>query len=313
MANYNYNNGSNYQKNDNNSNNNYPDNNYTSYPPNGGMYYNAPPKIKNNTPLIVLSIVMACVAIIASITAVALYFNNSSDNTASSDRPVKYESELNPENSVNQIEPVDNLTQNDYAATPQKEPEIIVPKTMYVDCNTTLTLREGPGTNYPEILSIPAGDVLEYYKDAGNNFAKVVYNGIDGYVSKDYLSYTRPYVWDYNEAEVKDFVKEVLYAFVTSVNRDDVTYLTQYLSGTAISDAQKSHNEVQQVTDREEVVSVNCHSVKRVGKNKVTVVRESVIRVYRHNGEVKDVSEKYLTTVENTSNGMKVVKFTKMK
>ena len=105
----------------------------------------------------------------------------------------------------------------------------------------------------------------------------------------------------------------MLYAFVTSVNNDDVSYLTQYLSGQAVADAHTSHNQIKKVTSSEEVLSVNCHSVKRVSKTRVSVVRESVIRVYRHNGDIDDVSEKYLTTIENTADGMRVIKFEKIK
>ena len=301
MENRNYDTGSNYQK-DNNMINNYQENV-------SNMYYNPAPKSKNNTLLMIVTIVLSFIAITASTVAITLKFTDSSDNKKSDD--TKSESTDVSENTLS--EDKDSETVPDVQTPDETEYEEVAVKTMYVDCNTTLVLRDGPGKNYGKILSIPTGDALEYIKDAGNNFAKVRYNGTVGYVSMDYLSDIKPEVWHYNEREVEEFTKEVLYAFVISINTDDVSYLTQYLSGQAVSDAHTSHNQVKAVTESEEVLSVNCHSVKRVAKNQVTVVRESKIRVYRYNGSVDDVSEKYLTTVENTPYGMRVVNFEKIK
>ena len=312
MGNYNYNNGANYKKNNNNLNSNYPNGNYPNYPPVPPVdprppYYSEVPKKKGNTALIVLAIVMACIAVVSSAVAITLHFNKPSNDKPTPQTSTSTETLIEEDIPVTQPE---NKTASSQTA---KEPEDIVVKTMYVDCNTTLNLRNGPGKSYDIIYEIPTGDAVDYIRDAGGGFSKVIYNGSKGYVSTEYLSNTKPTVWYYNETEVEQFVEDVLYAYVTSINTDNVNYLTQYLSGQAVNDARKNHPVVTKVTSNEEVISVNCHSVKRVAKNKVTVVRESVIRVYRHSGEVKDVTEKYLTTVENTSNGMKVVKFTQMK
>lgn len=50
-----------------------------------------------------------------------------------------------------------------------------------------LNFRTGPGTNYSIIASIPKGTVIDYYSES-NGWAKVKYNGKDGYVSTAYLT-----------------------------------------------------------------------------------------------------------------------------
>ena len=50
-----------------------------------------------------------------------------------------------------------------------------------------LNFRTGPGTNYSIIANIPKGTVIDYYSES-NGWAKVRYNGKDGYVSTSYLT-----------------------------------------------------------------------------------------------------------------------------
>ena len=50
-----------------------------------------------------------------------------------------------------------------------------------------LNFRTGPGTNYSIIATIPNGTVVDYYSES-NGWAKIRYNGKDGYVSASYLT-----------------------------------------------------------------------------------------------------------------------------
>ena len=50
-----------------------------------------------------------------------------------------------------------------------------------------LNFRTGPGTNYSIIATIPNGTIVDYYSES-NGWAKVRYNGKDGYVSTSYLT-----------------------------------------------------------------------------------------------------------------------------
>ena len=52
---------------------------------------------------------------------------------------------------------------------------------------TTLTIRSGHGTSYTSLGSIPAGAVFKVTK-ADGKWAHVVYNGISGYASMDYMT-----------------------------------------------------------------------------------------------------------------------------
>lgn len=51
-----------------------------------------------------------------------------------------------------------------------------------------LTIRSGAGTNYKKIGSIPKGYLVYAYGSPENNFVKVSYGSIKGWVSKKYLS-----------------------------------------------------------------------------------------------------------------------------
>lgn len=50
-----------------------------------------------------------------------------------------------------------------------------------------LNFRTGPGTSYSIISTIPKGTVIDYYSES-NGWAKVKYNGKDGYVNASYLT-----------------------------------------------------------------------------------------------------------------------------
>ena len=261
-------------------------------------------KHKSNNMLLIITIMLATVAIVVSAAALILLADKDSDPD-----------NKKTEESITQKESDEELSvENEKSAEEPEEEEVqYIPETMYANCNTTPTLRSGPGTDYSKLADIPAGDSLICNGPAKNGFSKVSYNGIDGYASSEFLSYTKPYVWYYNEEEVEDFVRDVLYAYVDSINTNDVDVLTQYERGAAVTDTIKNHPKVKKTVDSELVLSVNCYGTKRISRTRVTVIRESTIRVYKYDGTQHDAIEKYLTTVENTGDGMYVIEYAKMK
>lgn len=53
---------------------------------------------------------------------------------------------------------------------------------------TAVNFRNGPGTGYGVISTLPAGAKVVVSSESGGGWAKVVYNGTTGYISSDYLS-----------------------------------------------------------------------------------------------------------------------------
>jgi len=53
---------------------------------------------------------------------------------------------------------------------------------------TSLNFRSGPGTSYPVIRIIPAGDIVAHTGTVKNNFFEVGYSGTYGWVHRDYLA-----------------------------------------------------------------------------------------------------------------------------
>lgn len=64
-------------------------------------------------------------------------------------------------------------------------------KTMYVNSSNGINLREGPGSNYKTVSSIPNGYRINVLETEGE-WSKVKYNGETGYVFSQYLSENRP-------------------------------------------------------------------------------------------------------------------------
>ena len=195
---------------------------------------------------------------------------------------------------------------------PQKA-NIVVPEEttveMFVDCELEIPMYEEADFDSSIIEEIPAGTSVYVYPEEKNNFTKINYNGIDGYVESKYISVERPYVWEYDENDVKMLVDDALYGFTNAITQKDINLLIKYLDKEALNSAYSIYEDSIKKARREEVLSAEYYDVKRISKTQVTVVRESVIRVYNYSGNVRDVEEKYLTTVENTGSGMKIIKF----
>jgi len=291
----NTNSGSNYNSN-NYSSNNYPSNNmsnnsnYTqNYTPNNNVPNKGKkPKNKKNKVMIVIISILSAVAI-AMVCVLAFLV---SDMFGKNDE--KSEEQQMTDKNKDDEKPAEDTVVND---------------TRYVDSDTDISLYDGPGTEYMVNVTVPVGEELEITEYTDNGFAKTMYDNWEGYVETEFLSEEKPEMWEYDKTEVGEFVKDVLYGYVDSINEGDFGILSKYLTGEAKEKARSTYETVKKSVDNEEVNSVECYGVERVSKNSVSVVRKSTITIYKKNGEVKEVTEEYLTTVENTSSGMKVKEF----
>lgn len=114
-------------------------------------------------------------------------------------------------------------------------------------------------------------------------------------------------IWTYDEDDAEDFIENSLYAFVNGINMRSTDYVYTYFSGSEANQEIATHNEIVKVVDSEEILSVDCHSVQRISNSRITVIRDSVIRVYYTDGRVKDIPEKYRYTIDLSSGTMKIV------
>ena len=63
--------------------------------------------------------------------------------------------------------------------------------TMYVTPDVGLNVRKGPGTNYSRITKLSKGTAVTVHSTS-NGWSKITANGVNGYVSSEYLSTTKP-------------------------------------------------------------------------------------------------------------------------
>ena len=63
--------------------------------------------------------------------------------------------------------------------------------TMYVTASDGLNVRKGPSTSYSKVANLPKGTAVTVYSTS-NGWSKISANGIEGYVSSQYLSTTKP-------------------------------------------------------------------------------------------------------------------------
>lgn len=119
-------------------------------------------------------------------------------------------------------------------------------------------------------------------------------------------------IWTYNEYEAEQFIENALYAFVNGINTRSANYIYTYFAGDELQQELASHNEIIKVVDHEELLSVNCHTVERISNSQITVMRDSVIRVYYKDGRIVDIPETYRYTIDLSSGEMKIVEIERM-
>ena len=73
----------------------------------------------------------------------------------------------------------------------EKEQSTSTTKTMYVTPDVGLNVRKGPGTSYSKITKLSKGTAVTVHSTS-NGWSKITANGVEGYVSSEYLSTTKP-------------------------------------------------------------------------------------------------------------------------
>lgn len=201
-----------------------------------------------------------------------------------------------------------------------------------VNCDDYVTLRTSESSSSSALTQIPYGATVGFISSAQNGFSKVSYNGLIGYVISSYIStYLPPHKPNDNypdqppankpqsntqtvsEADVLNFADGSIKAFVNGINTGDTTYISRYFSGSEATQEKKTHDSIREVVNSEEIISCNWLGTDFLTSNKATIIRDSVIRVYYKDGSVKDISEKYLYTIEIDGTSMKIVELEEMK
>ena len=196
--------------------------------------------------------------------------------------------------------------------TPAAPQPIPVGATMYVgNCNVSVTLRSAPSTSSSELCQIPLAEEIYVVEYTNDEFARVRYNGTEGYVKRAYIVSVRPQVYSYDSQEAAQLVHNAVVAFVDGVNSNSDAYVSAYYSGSAADEERKSVKSIAEKVISEEIISLNCHSVTRVSATQVSVIRDSVIRVLYNDNTVKDITERYKYTVDISGTSYKIVGLSK--
>ena len=196
--------------------------------------------------------------------------------------------------------------------TPAAPQPIPVGATMYVgNCNVSVTLRSAPSTSSSELCQIPLAEEIYVVEYTNDEFARVRYNGTEGYVKRAYIVSVRPQVYSYDSREAAQLVHNAVVAFVDGVNSNSDAYVSAYYSGSAADEERKSVKSIAEKVISEEIISLNCHSVTRVSATQVSVIRDSVIRVLYNDNTVKDITERYKYTVDISGTSYKIVGLSK--
>lgn len=196
--------------------------------------------------------------------------------------------------------------------TPAAPQPIPVGATMYVgNCNVSVTLRSAPSTSSSELCQIPLAEEIYVVEYTNDEFARVRYNGTEGYVKRAYIVSVRPQVYSYDSQEAAQLVHNAVVAFVDGVNSNSDAYVSAYYSGSAANEERKSVKSIAEKVISEEIISLNCHSVTRVSATQVSVIRDSVIRVLYNDNTVKDITERYKYTVDISGTSYKIVGLSK--
>ena len=196
--------------------------------------------------------------------------------------------------------------------TPAAPQPIPVGATMYVgNCNVSVTLRSAPSTSSSELCQIPLADEIYVVEYTNDEFARVRYNGTEGYVKRAYIVSVRPQVYSYDSQEAAQLVHNAVVAFVDGVNSNSDAYVSAYYSGSAADEERRSVKSIAERVISEEIISLNCHSVTRVSATRVSVIRDSVIRVLYNDNTVKDITERYKYTVDISGTSYKIVGLSK--
>lgn len=268
-----------------------------------------------NTGLIVIVSVLSCLLVAVIIAAIVLCTvvlkGNNNDGEDTAEATTTTQSTETVDSVV-----VESVNPNDTKTVEQKttviKQAVPVNKYMYIgNCNVSVTLRTGPGTDFGEVCQLEVGEEVYVNEYTTDDFAKVNYNGQSGYVMRKYVVTTRPQVWDYDVAAVQSHVAGAFKAFVNGVNTGDTSYASVYYAGDELTQELKTREKIDSDVLSEEILSLNCHGVARVSPSRVSCLRDSTTRVTYNDGSVKDITERFKYIVDLSSGSMKIVDITK--
>lgn len=282
----------------------YPNGQNGGYPPNYRPYY-PPRKSGGNTGLIVAISIISVILVVAVTFSVLVLTDVIS--IGKHDETQSQQTEVQQEQPSQSTEAPPQNTQPAQTAPQQPQP-IPVGASMYIgNCNVSVTLRTAPDENSSEICQVPLAEEIYVVEYTDSAFARVRYNGREGYIKRSYIVSSRPQVYSYDSAAVAAFVENAVYAFVNGVNTASDAYVPQYYSGSEAAQESKSVLEIASRVQSEEVLTISCHSVSRVSATQVSVIRDSTIRVVYNDGSVKDITERYKYFVDISGSSYKIV------
>ncbi len=278
-------------------------------------------KGKNNNALFVVTLCISIVAIVVCAAAIFLFVTKDDSEPANENETVSVSQD--EEESEEELQnAVEEETEEKIEEEPKEEPKKEEPKketkpqtipvgyNMYVTASDFLVLRSGPSVNYSEITRMYHGDsvyVVEYVSDT---FARVSYNGTQGYAARQYLSTTKPqpvYQWEYSEYEIESVVANSLHWFVGAVNSGDTSGAEYYFKGAILQTEKNNAKKISEAVASETLLRVNCYNYKRLSPTRVSVTRASDIEIVEWNGSSRVASETRVYVLENTGSGTYIV------
>ena len=69
----------------------------------------------------------------------------------------------------------------------------IVATYFVVNCRESITLREYPSVNAPELAQVPLGQAVGFIEVTNDDFSKINYDGLVGYVLSSYIAPNSPF------------------------------------------------------------------------------------------------------------------------
>lgn len=107
-----------------------------------------------------------------------------------------------------------------------------------VDCKEYITLRAEPSTDAEETGRIPLNGIAVYLQSAGNDFARVLYNGQTGYARKDYLKNMSVVCESCLPQNLNDQELCNLQIFLSNFTEQGMGHPAAVLQGSSMTDAQ---------------------------------------------------------------------------
>lgn len=293
------------------------------YIPQYGTTLNSLNEKKSKAPVIIASVAAALTVIVVAAAAIVWALAGSGENTdlgsAAEEEAVSTEapSAAPAEKIVTVVVTEPPSLDEKYSAVkvstaaPKQDNLTYIERTMYVgNCSRSITLRTEPSTDGAEICQIPYGASIYVIGYVNDQFALVTYSGKKGYAMRSYILSQQPQagaaVADkksnsseqrYSDAQIEEFVKNSLIAFVDGINSGDGSYVNQYYSSALAERERKTFESISSRVESEKIISLSCSLESRTERY-ATVVRKSTIEVVYNDQSVKSIPETYVYTVD---------------